>query len=160
MKKTLAIAFAAAFLAAGPVVAADAHHHDDHAAHGAKLQLDNGRKWPSDEPLRKSMTGLRSAFAGKIHAIHTGKLPAEGYRELGGRVDSAVAGIVAECKLEPKADAMLHIVVADLIAGADIMQGRAAGKPMAGAHKAVTALNAYGRHFDHPDWKPLKSLFQ
>lgn len=156
MKKTLAIALAAGFLAAPPVVAADAHHHEDHAAHGAKLQLDNGRKWPSDAALRKSMSGLRAAFAGKIHAIHTGKLSPEGYRELGGRVEGAVASIVAECKLEPKADAMLHIVVADLVAGSDIMQGRAVGKPEEGAHQAVMALNAYGRHFHHPDWKPLK----
>ncbi len=156
MKKILAIVFAAASLAAAPAVAADAHQHDDHAAHGAKLQLDNGRKWPSDAALRKSMSSLRAAFAGKIHAIHAGKLPPEGYRELGSRVEGAVADIVAECKLEPKADAMLHIVVADLIAGADVMQGKAAGNPMEGAHKAVMALNAYGRHFDHPDWKPLK----
>lgn len=156
MKKTFAVALAAAFLAAPPALAADAHHHDEHAAHGATLQLDNGRKWPSDAALRKSMSALRAAFAGKIHAIHAGKLPPEGYRELGSRVEGAVANIVAECKLEPKADAMLHIVVADLIAGADVMQGRAAGKPMEGAHKAVTALNAYGRHFEHPDWKPLK----
>lgn len=156
MKNLLRTTLAVAAFAVLPASAADMHSHEDHASHGAKLQLDNGRKWPSDEPLRKSMAGLRSAFAGKIHAIHSGKLPPEGYRELGSRVDSAVAGIVAECKLEPKADAMLHIVVADLIAGADIMQGRAAGKPMEGAHKAVMALNAYGRHFDHPDWKPLK----
>lgn len=156
MKELCAAAFAAACLAATPLAAADAHRHDEHAAHGAKLQLDNGRKWPSDAALRKSMSALRTAFAGKIDAIHAGKLPPEGYRALGSQVDGAVASIVAECKLEPKADAMLHIVVADLVAGADVMQGRAPGKPAAGAHKAVTTLNAYGRHFDHPDWKPLK----
>lgn len=139
----------------GPALAAE-HSHDDHAQHGAQLQLDNGKKWQSDEALRKSMAALRVAFAEKLGAIHTGKLSADGYRALGGKIDGEVANIVAQCKLEPKADAMLHIVIADLIAGADVMQGRAKGKPMAGAHKAAMALNAYGRHFDHPDWKPLK----
>jgi len=139
----------------GPALAAE-HSHHEHAHHGAQLQLDNGKKWQSDEALRKSMAALRAAFAEKLGAIHAGKLSADGYRALGGKIDGEVANIVAQCKLEPKADAMLHIVIADLIAGADVMQGRAKGKPMAGAHKAAMALNAYGRHFDHPDWKALK----
>ena len=29
------------------------------------------------------------------------------------------------------------------------------GKPAAGAHRIVTALNQYGRHFEHPGWQPL-----
>ena len=51
---------------------------------------------------------------------------------------------------------MLHIVVADLIAGADAMQGKGDLAPRVGAHKAAMALNAYGKHFRHPGWKPLK----
>lgn len=132
------------------------HSHDDHAHHAAQLQLNNGKKWPSDAALRASMTALRAAFAEKLGAIHSGKLDSDGYRALGSKIDGEIANIVAQCKLEPKADAMLHIVIGDLAAGADVMQGRAAGEPMGGAHKAAMALNAYGRHFQHPGWKPLK----
>lgn len=159
MKNVRSLSLAVGIIvAAGGAQAADAHRHDahEHASHPAKLQLNNGKKWQSDEALRSAMGTLRTEFAGKLHAIHTGKLSPDGYRELGGKVDGAVANIVAQCKLEPKADAMLHIVIADLVAGAEIMQGKAEGKPEAGAHKAAMALNAYGRHFDHPNWKPLK----
>jgi len=58
-------------------------------------------------------------------------------------------------KLPTDADAMLHLIVADLVAGADIMQGKAAGDPADGAHKVVTAANAYGRYFNDAGWKPL-----
>lgn len=143
--------------AGGPAVAAGHDHdHHDHAGQPAKLQLDQGRKWPTDAALRASMAALRAAFAERLAAIHGGRLGTDEYKALGAKVDTEVASIVALCKLEPKADAMLHIVVADLVAGAEIMQGKARGKPPAGAHRAVTALNDYGRFFDHPDWKPLQ----
>jgi hypothetical protein len=50
---------------------------------------------------------------------------------------------------------MLHLVVADLLAGADVMQGKAKGQAAEGAHKVVVAANSYGRYFDHPGWKAL-----
>jgi len=59
------------------------------------------------------------------------------------KVESEVAGIVQNCKLEPEADAQLHIVIADLMAGAD------------DAERVAKALNAYGEHFDHAGWKRL-----
>ncbi len=67
-----------------------------------------------------------------------------------------MAGIVQNCKLDKEADAQLHLVLADLLAGAETMQGK--GKHEArreGAEKVAKALDAYGRHFDHPGWKPV-----
>lgn len=148
--------FSAVLAAAAGQAAAAEHHHDHHAGHPATLQLDQGKKWPTDMPLRTAMSSLREAFAGNLAAIHKGKLGADEYKSLGQKIEAEVGNIVAQCKLEPKADAMLHIVVADLVAGADVMSGKTAGKPAAAAHKAVMALNAYGRYFAHPDWKPLK----
>lgn len=151
----LVFIFAASIgMAAVPVLGADAAH--SHDAHPAKLQLDHGKKWPTDEPLRRGMSAIRAVMAQRIESIHRNKLSAEEYRSAGAQVDQEVARIVAECKLEPKADAMLHIIVADLLAGAEGMQGKSKAKPMAGAHKVVQALNAYGRYFDHPGWDALK----
>jgi hypothetical protein len=61
---------------------------------------------------------------------------------------------VANCKLTPEADAVLHVVVADLLAGADQM--KSGTDAAAGAHKVVTAANEYSRYFDHPGWKVLR----
>jgi hypothetical protein len=83
-------------------------------------------------------------------------MTAEQYRALGTTVEQEVARIVAECKLEPKADAMLHVVIGDLVAGAEGMQGKGQIKPAAGARQVVQALNAYGRFFEHPGWQGLK----
>ncbi len=132
-----------------------AHSHDSHPA---KLQLDSGKKWATDEPLRRGMSAIRAAMAERIEAIHRNKMTAEQYRALGATVDQEVARIVAECKLEPKADAMLHIVIAELMTGAEGMQGKAQTKlkPVAGAHRVVQALNAYGKYFEHPGWEALK----
>ena len=50
---------------------------------------------------------------------------------------------------------MLHLIVADLVAGADVMQGKVAGQPADGARQVVSAATAYGRYFDDAGWKPL-----
>lgn len=130
--------------------------HDAHSGHGpAKLSLDHGKRWPTDAPLRKSMKTLRTAFAERLHAIHKGDLSAAEYKILGEMTGKEIGNIVAQCKLVPEADAMLHLVIADMMAGADIMIGNANGKPRTGAHKVVSALNNYGRYFDHPRWADL-----
>jgi len=138
-----------------PVAAADLHDHQ-HEAASAKLQLDNGRKWASDAPLRQAMAAMRADLAGKLHAIHKGSLAKADYAALGKSIEGQVGTIVSQCKLEPKADAMLHIVIADLAGAAEVMQGKATGQPAEAAHRAALALNSYGKYFAHPGWQPLK----
>ena len=155
-RRTLTVVLAAALFALGasqPGLAADAHSHA--AGAPAKLALDHGKKWTTDAPLRQRMGEIRALMAAQIDPIHKGKLAPAEYAALGAAIEGKVASIVAECKLPPEADAMLHLIVADLVAGADVMQGKSAGKPADGAHKVVTAANAYGRYFDDAGWKPL-----
>lgn len=146
-----------ALLAGGGAVQAAEHGHEGEAGHGpAKLALNHGRKWETDAPLRQGMAALRTRMAEKLEGIHQGKLTPGEYQALGARIDAEVGTIVAQCKLEPKADAMLHLVVADLLTSAEIMQGKHKGSPAVAARKAVGALNSYGRYFDDPQWKALK----
>jgi hypothetical protein len=144
---------AAALVSAAPLAAEHAHHGHDAPA---GLALDHGKKWPTDEPLRQGMGRVRAALAQALPAVHADKAKPAQYRELAGSVRKDVAYIVANCHLEPEADAMLHLVIAELLAGADAMEGKAKGvKPRAGAIQVVQALDDYGRHFDHPGWQPL-----
>ena len=151
----LATALAATFAlgSAAPAFAADTHHHA--AGEPAKLMLDHGKKWTSDAPLRKNMAEVRAALAAKQTGIHKGTLSPDDYKALGVLVEARVATIVAECKLEPAADANLHLIVADLVAGADAMQGKSKLAPAAGAVQTVRALNAYGRHFG---WRSSRGM--
>ena len=155
-RQSLIAAALAAVLAVAPAPFALAQTH----AHGhgdakAALVLDHGKRWPTDAPLRLHMSELRATMAGSLERIESGTLAQSDYAKLGATVEQKVGSIVNDCKLPPEADAQLHLIVADLIAGADIMQGRAAGEPAAGAHKVLTALNAYAQYFDDAGFKPL-----
>lgn len=155
--RLLAGFFSLALLVAGGAVQAAEHGHPEEAAHGpTRLQLNQGKKWETDAPLRQGMANLRASVGDKLEAIHKGRLSADEAKALGAKIDAEVATIVARCKLEPQADAMLHLVIADLMAASEVMQGKHKGKPVAAARKAVGALNNYGRYFDDPQWKSLK----
>ena len=150
---TVALVAALGLGAGAPVFAAEPHQHA--AGEPAKLTLDHGRKWPTDEPLRRNMAEIRKALAASHTGIHTGTMTPAGYSALGALVEARVASIVSECKLEPAADANLHLIVAQLIAGADVMKAKSKIAPATGAEQVVRAVNDYGRYFDHPGWKPL-----
>lgn len=132
--------------------AADEHSHD--AAHGT-LMLDNGQKWATDAPLRLAMSRISKSLNAKLPAIHTDKLGAADYIALGKSIDSDVVYMVNNCKLPPDADAMLHLVLADIVHGSEAMQGKIPGtKARAGAVKIIQALSSYDKYFDHPGWQP------
>lgn len=135
----LAVAVALAF--GGPALAANEHAH----GHEAKLELNQGKKWATDEPLRQGMENIRAALA-------TDKRP--DYKALAAKINAEVAAIVQNCKLEPQADAELHKLIAEIMAGAEAMEGKEKGaSPRAGAKRVAEALEQYGRYFDHPGWK-------
>lgn len=153
MKRNLAAAIVAAFaIAAIPAWAGESHHGHASGNPYAALQLDAGRKWATDEPLRRHMGELRETLATNAAQRHPSR---EQYRALGESVERSVAGIVRDCKLEPRADENLHVVVAELVQAADQLQGKSGEKPARGAARAARALDMYSAHFDHPGWKPV-----
>jgi hypothetical protein len=154
--KGAAVAAAMALAFSAPVFAAGEHSHDGHGAGEAKLTLNHGKKWQTDAALRKGMENIRNALAADAKLIHSGKLKSEQYEALAKKVNGEVAYIVQNCKLDKAADEQLHIVIADLMAGAEAMEGKEKGvAPRAGAERVHKALNAYSKHFDHPGWKKL-----
>ena len=141
----------------GAALAATGVGAHDHGGHQVKLALDHGKKWATDEPLRKGMASIRASVEGSLHEIHEGKLDAAGYNALADKVGAQVGGIVAECKLEPKADAQLHVVIAQMLEGVDAMQGKQKKvKRQAGVVKVLTALEQYGNYFDDPNRKAIQ----
>ncbi len=155
-KLTTAVAVAAMAAALGTSVLAQTATHDHGAAVPHKLALNQGRKWATDEALRVGMDRIRGLVEAQLGAAHAGKLTRAQYRELAAQVETEVGGIVANCKLEPKADAMLHLVIADIGAGTDAMAGKdTKTRPALGLVKVAQAVNQYGSHFDHPGFKPI-----
>jgi hypothetical protein len=133
------------------------HGHEAGSPH--QLTLNQGHKWATDEPLRAGMSRIRGLVEPQLTAAHAGKLTPAHYRELATQVEAEVGGIVANCKLEPKADAMLHLVIADIGAGTDAMAGKdTSTRPALGLVKVAQAVNQYGSHFDDPGFKPIRNV--
>ena len=147
-------AFALSAAVLSPAILAATEHQHGHGEAPVKLQLDHGKKWKTDEPLRRGMTSIRETIHGAPAPLHKGTAKPEAYAEVASRVEADVGRIVKDCKLPPAADAQLHLVIADVIAGADAMKGAKTAKAgQAGLIKVDGALKNYGRYFDHPGWK-------
>ena len=156
---TTAVAAAAMAAALSAPALAQIATHDHSAAAPHQLSLNQRRKWTTDEPLRAGMARTRGRVEPQLGAAHAGKLTPAQYRELATQVETEVGGIVTNCKLEPKADAMLHLVIADIGAGTDAMTGKdAKTRPALGLVKVAQAVNQYGSHFDHPGFKPIRNV--
>jgi hypothetical protein len=152
---TMTIAVAGAICTTGVV---HAQTHDHGAASHAKLTLNQGVKWATDAPLRAGMARIRALVAPQLDGAHAGKFSQAQYAALAGQVEGEVGKIVATCKLEPKADAMLHLVIGQIGEGTAAMLGKtAAVKPEQGLVKVATALNDYARHFDHPGFATISA---
>lgn len=134
--------------------AANPASHDHGGAAPQQLQLNAGKKWAIDAPLRKGMAAVQTAVKRTLPAAHAGKASTADYDALGATVSAQVAYIVENCKLEPQADEQLHAVIADLMSGVDAVQGKEGDSHRAsGVVKMAQTLNTYGRYFDHAGWK-------
>jgi hypothetical protein len=137
-------------LAPTGVVAAEPHAH----AAAVEIKLDNGKKWPTDEALRRGMGEIRTAMSDALAPIHANKFSRGAFDKLAGRVQGQIDYVTANCKLPEEADYQLHVVLEQILDGIAVMKadkGRADG-----AVKIVQALELYGSHFNHAGWKPLK----
>lgn len=135
--------------ATGPALATGGHSHD---AGAMTLQLDHGKKWATDAPLRQGMSGIRAALVPALEPIHKNTLSAVRYGELAAAIEAQIDQVVKNCKLPDAADAQLHIVLAQILEGVEGMKG---ADRQVGAVKVVKALDVYGEHFDDAGWKPL-----
>ena len=129
-------------------------HGPGTGVHG--LTLNAGQKWATDEHLRKAMGKIRDGMNPAIQAIHRGTLAAAKYAALAKLASDEVAYMVANCKLEPEVDAQLHVLIAEILEGADAMAGKSKQVTRRqGAVKVIGALENYGTYFNDPNWKPL-----
>lgn len=161
MKTEFSILLAAlALVVSAPSHAAASADGHPHAGHGSiapqKLQLNAGKKWATDALLRQTMNDINQAMATAVPLIHKNQFDSAAYQALATTVNQKVAYAVEHCKLEPKADAMLHLIIADLTAGAETMEGKNLNSRHDGAVRILEALKAYGDFFQHPGWKAAR----
>ncbi len=110
------------------------HEHAEHSA----LVLNEGRKWATDLPLRTGMERIRALIAAP---------PALG---LAANIRGQVDFLILNCELAPQADAALHVLLADILEAAAVLQEDAASAP--GRARISQSLMRCGEYFDHPGW--------
>lgn len=150
----------AAIALAFPLTVLAASEHSDHSTHKAtthKIELNAGKKWETDESLRKAMSSMRTSIVTTLPNAHAGKVSNAEYDTLAKDLGGQIAYIVENCKLDPKADAQLHILVADIVSGIETVEGKQQNKKRAlGVVKVAQALNTYGKYFNHEGFQPIK----
>lgn len=156
MKSPIALMLAVALSSPLAALAAtDAHDHSKSAPH--KLELNAGKKWGTDDALRQAMSTIHQTVSQTLPTAHSGKAKVADYEAFGKDVTAQITYIVENCKLDPKADEQLHIIVADMMSGVEAAEGKEGEKKRAaGVVKVAQAANAYGKHFDHAGWKAIK----
>lgn len=123
--------------------------HEEHANHAdaGLLQLDDGTPWPVDAALVEGMQRIRDAVAAAQGAA---PLDAVAATALAQTVEDQVAFLIANCQLEPAADATLHVLIARLLGAAAALRADPAAPD--GLPVMLDTLDLYPRYFAHPGW--------
>lgn len=150
VKKSLGILFFGICLASTAYAETHEHEHHDHGSHEAAapeatLKLNNGAKWATDQPLRDGMAAIRKLTSS---AAKKGVPSASDSAALGKKVETQVSTIISSCRLEPQADAMLHIVLARILDGAKELGGNAEAERKAGLDKINKAVADFYVYFN------------
>lgn len=153
-RDTSAPASAAAPVALAPPAAevrasADEHAHHHDASAGMVLQRPpGGGNWATDAPLRQGMETIHAALEVAIPTFEKGEMTDSAATALAGVVTGQVQFLVANCQLEPDADAQLHILIGQMLSAAKAMVADAASAE--GVPKLHAAVQLYGDYFEHP----------
>lgn len=157
LKQMAASLASAALLSVGAQQAMAQHHdHAHEKAAQAQLTLNKGQKWVTDDNLRLGMSRIRDALTAQLPSIRAGKATTKQYRAVAQQTNEQIEFMVQKCKLEPAADAMLHLLLADIIAGAEAMQQKKGNDARKGAEKIAHTLEKYGAYFEHPGWQGIR----
>lgn len=112
-------------------------------------QAPHAQRWQTDAALRTGMANIRTAVDTLEHHAH-GHLDDAQVVALATQVEQQIAYLIANCKLEPRADAALHTIIVELGTGAQALQNMPANRdPIASMQRAVAI---YPQQFDDPNW--------
>lgn len=126
------------------------HSEHTHAAEASSATLPVATRLATDASLRDGMRRLRRAVQALEHVEH-GHLDAMQRTNIAVLIDGAVNNMIANCKLNPDADAALHGLLAKFLVGAH------AARTGQGVPAALTdmreALKRYPLLFNDPSWE-------
>lgn len=156
------LGFAMATGSAWAATAAAPLHDHGRAGGSPMLMADSGSKWVADTTLSRAMTSIHGAVHAEFAHVAalddtlagkelTRKALRSKYLALAKKINDEVAYMIGNCRLEPEADARLHLVITDLNEGVAAMEGQDEyGSRRDGVVKVMDALDKYAGYFDDP----------
>ncbi len=122
----------------------EGHEHAHHVG-SESMVLNDGRKWKADAPLQQGMKSIHTAVMQAVPVFHDNRLKSAEAKRLSAHINKQVNYLIENCKLPPQADATLHVIIAELLSGADTLAKHP--QSMSGLPKIVGALNTYPDYF-------------
>ncbi len=132
-------------------------HHAHHQQQERKQeretpQLNHGKLWATDAPLRQGMERIRdAALLAQKASINNGKLSNETAATLASGIDDALAFMFERCALESGADENLHILLERLIHASEALKEN--HNSVEGMPQVHEVLKTYPHYFEHPNWE-------
>lgn len=133
--------------AVAPATAQDHAHHENSDTATAPTPA---QRWPTDAPLRAGMANVRTSVEA-LRYVEVNNISREEALAEVAMIDQSIDHIMANCKLDPDADAALHGVIAKLIHGSAGLKSDL--KDAAAIAELRAALLEYQRLFNDPDWR-------
>lgn len=107
------------------------------------------QRWAVDTNLRDGMDRIHTALE-ELHHYEMGHMDATMALDRVGLIEQAAADIFAKCELAPAKDAVLHRMLAQLLAAAQKLKSNPQDMAQVGAMREAVA--DYPRYFDAPGW--------
>lgn len=114
------------------------HGHDNHGP----AAVTGTSVFKTDAALQERMAKIQQ----KMISLHDKKADSA---KVAKELDSVVKDIFATCKLEPAADKVLHVVLADVLSGVSLLKQK---KDTEAMEKLHAALELYEKRFSPPGW--------
>lgn len=138
---------------AAAIAGSPASGHEAHHLPPSGLMLNGEARWSTDTALRSAMNGIREAVVSTLHGAGERPMTAQQATALADTIQNQISYMIANCKLAPQADAVLHVLLGQLLEGAAALKQNPADT--AALQTIIEALKNYPVYFDHPDWKPV-----
>ena len=148
------------FAVSNTALAEDSKKHaaepNAHANHGkaidSSLELNSGKKWPTDQAMRQGMEKIHKFVLEAIPKSKGKNAPDLTDKTVADGIKSEIDKVIANCKLSPKADSTFHVILADVLGGVANLKGDGGiiRKPSDSYAQIAKGLNNYNNFFDHP----------
>ena len=125
-------------------------NHHEHASHAAAAPAATDEQWPTDAPLREGMTRLQRSVEAALVGDPAQPLGEAEAIQLQKDVEAHVSYLIENCQLPEQADAALHLLLIDLLQGAEALS-KAEDREQ-GVQRILAGLHQYPELFAAPHW--------